>query len=100
MSRQSFLLGLGMLGFGLMLGLGPEGRTEPPPGPGGSTEPPPGSGGSTEPPPGSGGSTEPPSGDTQSQESGSQQGGVEVQARGSVHEAFGQPTNTKPEPGP
>jgi hypothetical protein len=34
MVRHSFMLGLGMLGFGMMLGLGPDGRTEQPPGEG------------------------------------------------------------------
>lgn len=66
MIRLSFMLGLGILGLGLMLILGPRGRAEPPSQNGGARESP------------------------------SQQEGVEFLARGPIHEAFAQPTIRAP----
>src|ERR1700730_14646123 len=70
MSRQSYLLGSGILGLAVVLGLGREGRTEQP------------------------------SVQGQAQPAAAQQEGSEVLARGPVHEAFAQPMSSQPEPGP
>jgi len=70
MRRQSYLLGSGILGLAVVLGLGREGKTEQP------------------------------SAQGQAQAAAAQQEGAEVLARGPVHEAFAQPMNGQPEPGP
>jgi WXXGXW repeat (2 copies) len=70
MIRRFFMLSLGMLGFGIVLGLGPGGRTEQP------------------------------SGDGKLQGAASQQDGVEVLARGPIHEAFAEPSIRGPRSSP